>query len=278
MKVLVTGADGMLGESLVKVLKDSHDVVSVGKEYLDITDKDAVEKVLSSLTPEALINCAAYTNVDGCEYKKDIAFAVNAEGVKNLAETCCTRGIKLIHISTDYVFDGKKDGPYLEDDLVNPVNEYGRSKLKGEEYIRETLNDYLIVRSQWLHGKGGHNFVKTIIKLSKEKDSISIVNDQTGCPTYTDDLSRAIKTLMEKGCKGTYHAANSGSCTWYEFALEVFSIAKMDKKVIPIKTEESKRPAVRPANSVFDCGKLKRDVGFIFRPWQKALSERLASL
>lgn len=273
MKVLVIGADGMLGESLVEILKDSHEVTEARIEFLDITDKDAIKKVLSSQTPEVVINCAAYTDVDGCEDKKDTAYAVNADGVKNLAVACSARSIKLIHISTDYVFDGKKNDPYLEDDPVNPINEYGRSKLKGEEYIRETLNDHLIVRTQWLYGKGGHNFVKTIIKLSKEKDSLSVVNDQTGCPTYADDLSNAIKNLVEKGRTGTYHAANSGSCTWYEFALEILKIAGITTKVVPIKTEESARPAMRPANSVLDCGKLKRDTGFTFRPWQKALRE-----
>ncbi|GMT42559.1 MAG: NAD(P)-dependent oxidoreductase [bacterium] len=278
MKVLVAGAGGMLSDSLVKVLNKTHDVTEARIENLDITDKNGMEEMLSSPGPEVVINCAAYTDVDGCEDKKDFACAVNADGPKNLAQACKNHSIKLIHISTDYVFDGTKTGPYLEDDPVNPISVYGMSKLKGEENVREQLKDHLIVRTQWLYGESGRNFVKTILKLSKDRGELRIVNDQTGCPTYTDDLSHSIKTLMEKECTGTYHAANSGFCTWYEFALEIFTIAEMDKKVIPIKTEESKRDAARPANSVFDCSKLKRDTGFVFRPWQEALKECVAFL
>lgn len=272
MNIVITGAKGMLGSKLLDIF-NQYDVTGLDKDKLDITSKQAVSEALSYHRPDAVINCAAFTKVDDCEAKPDLAFAVNAEGPGNLALACRDNGIKLVHIGTDYVFDGTSTAPYKEDDETNPLSIYGKSKLAGEENIRALLDNYLIVRTQWLYGEDGPNFVETILRIADERDELRIVNDQRGAPTYTKDLSLAIKTLIENNCNGTYHAANSGSCTWYEFALEILRIKGLDKKVLPITTEEIARPARRPAYSVFSCDKLKTDTGFAFRHWKDALAE-----
>lgn len=274
MKILVTGAKGMLGTALTAALK-RYDTTGLGKDALDITDKKAVEIAVEIYKPDVVINSAAFTKVDECESKADLAFLVNAEGPKNLALACKNRGMRLIHISTDYIFDGTKTAPYKEDDKVNPLSVYGRSKLAGEENIKALLDNHLIVRTQWLYGENGPDFVETIIRIAKDKDELRVVNDQQGCPTYTKDLALAVKILIEKGCRGTYHVANSGACTWYEFALEILKLKGLDKRVIPITTEDIARLAKRPLNSILSCEKLERDTGFVFRHWQEALGEYL---
>lgn len=275
MKILVTGAKGMLGTKLMAVLHD-HDITGLDKDDLDITDEKAVAKALSFYKPEVIINSAAFTKVDECETKTDPAFSVNAKGPENLAGICKKEGTKLVHISTDYVFDGTGTSPYLETDKTNPVSIYGKSKLAGEEKIRALMDDYLIVRTEWLYGENGPNFIETILRIAGEKDELRVVNDQRGAPTYTKDLALAVKALIENNCRGTYHAANSGSCTWYDFAVEILKLNGLDKKIVPITTEEIARPAKRPAFSVFNCNKLKADTGFVLRDWKEALTEYMA--
>lgn len=276
MKILVAGAKGMLGTKLMSILY-GHEVAGLGKDELDVTDKKGVADAVSLYRPDVVINSSAFTKVDECETKVDLAFSVNSDGPKNLALACRDNNAKLVHISTDYVFDGTRAEPYKEDDSTNPVSAYGKSKLAGEENIRAIMDDYLIVRTQWLYGENGPNFVETILRIASERDELRVVNDQTGSPTYTKDLALSIRALIEKGCRGVYHAANSGSCTWYEFAIEILKLEGLDKKVLPITTEEIARPAKRPAHSVLSCDKLKDDAGFLFRPWKEALAEYMRS-
>lgn len=275
MKVVVTGAKGMLGTKLMTIL-NGYDVIGLDIQELDITDKSAVVRAVAYHKPDVLINSAAFTKVDECETKVDPAFAVNAEGPGNLALACKDNGIKLVHIGTDYVFEGTNTTPYREDDETNPLSIYGKSKLAGEENIKALLDDYLIVRTQWLYGENGPNFVETILRIAKEKDELRVVDDQRGAPTYTKDLVLAIKALIDNDCTGIYHAANSGSCTWYEFAQEILRLAGLRNRIVPITTEEIARPARRPAYSVFSCDKLKSDTGYLFRGWKEALAEYMS--
>lgn len=274
MKILIPGAKGMLGTKLVSTL-DGHDVIGLDVKELDITDKNAVCKAIALYKPDTVINSAAFTRVDECESKVDHAFAVNAEGPKNLASACRESGIKLVHISTDYVFDGTGSRPYREVDKTNPLSIYGKSKLAGEENIKALLDNHIIIRTQWLYGENGPNFVETILRIAKEKDELRVVNDQKGAPTYTKDLALAIRALIESDRKGTYHAANRGSCTWYEFTIMILKLKGLNRRVVPITTEEFARPARRPAYSVLSCDKLKNDTGYVFRSWEEALTKYL---
>ncbi|UFS71340.1 dTDP-4-dehydrorhamnose reductase [Geomonas sp. RF6] len=270
--ILVVGANGMLGQELMAVLGGSARGVDVGE--IDITSLESVQRVLRTLKPRAVINCAAYTDVDGCETKRELAMAVNGTGVGHLAAVTEEIGAKLVQLSTDYVFDGGKGSPYLEDDPVGPLSAYGESKLLGEENARKNPQ-HLIVRTQWLYGHAGKNFVETMLKLGAEKDELSVVDDQIGSPTWTGDLSLAIKALLEKGCTGTYHAANAGFVSWNGFAKEIFKEAGLSVTVKPMTTVELNRPANRPLYSTLDCGKLLRDTGFQAQPWQEALKRYL---
>lgn len=272
MKIVITGAKGMLGTKLMDILI-GHDLIGMDAQELDITDKSNASKVIASHKPDAVINCAAFTRVDDCETKVDLAFAVNSVGPENLALACKDNDVKLVHIGTDYVFDGTNTTPYKEEDKTNPLSIYGKSKLAGEDNIRAVLDNHLIIRTQWLYGENGPNFVETILRIAKERDELRVVNDQWGAPTYTKDLGLAIKALIENDCRGTYHAANSGSCTWYEFTLEILRLEGLEKNVVPVTTEEFARPARRPSYSVFNCDKVKTEAGFIFRHWRDALAE-----
>lgn len=278
-RILVIGAKGMLGRDLVEVLSGHPDREVVGWDIdeIDIREEQGTIARTVSARPEAVINLAAYTDVDGCEQNEEKAFAINAEGMKHVALGALKCGAKVIYLSTDYVFDGKKGRPYLEDDPPHPINVYGRSKLRGEQYVRELVKDALIVRTQWLYGRHGKNFIASILRLAREKGALSIVNDQIGSPTYTVDLSRAIAALMEHDPRGTYHVANSGLCSWYAFGLEVLKLSGMTRVgVTPISTKESDRPAARPAYSVLNTEKLKRETGWVMRPWLEALEEYLS--
>ena len=191
-----------------------------------------------------------------------------------MAKGCRDVGAKLVYISTDYIFDGDRKRPYREDDSPSPLNIYGESKLMGERYIEELLEDYLIVRTQWLYGKHGRNFVETIIMLANERDSIEVVHDQVGCPTYTVDLSGAIAALVAKDLRGVFNVSNTGSCSWYDFALEIVQLAGISGvNIIPVSSKDLNRPARRPRYSVFNCQRLKREAGIEMRPWQKALHD-----
>lgn len=266
--ILVVGAKGMLGRDLMRMLPG--DVRGVDIEEIDITSLESVRKALFTCKPRVVVNAAAYTDVDGCEANRELAMRVNGEGVGNLALVTRDMGAKLVHVSTDYVFDGAKSSPWLEDDRVSPLNVYGESKLMGEERARANP-DHVIVRTQWLYGLHGKNFVETMLRLAQDKKELSVVDDQIGSPTWTVDLSIAIKALMERDCRGTYHAANSGSCTWNGFAKAIFEDAGLDVAVKPMTTGELGRPALRPLYSVLDCGKLERDAGLKLQSWRDAL-------
>ncbi|ABQ27431.1 dTDP-4-dehydrorhamnose reductase [Geotalea uraniireducens] len=270
--ILVVGAKGMLGQDLMTLLGTEARGVDI--EDIDITSMESVQKVLVTLKPRVVINAAAYTDVDGCESNQELAMQVNGEGVAHLALISKEIGAKLVQISTDYVFDGGKGSPYLEDDPPRPLSVYGESKLAGE--MNACFNpDHLIVRTQWLYGLHGKNFVETMLRLAAEKKELSVVDDQIGSPTWTVDLSLAIKALIDKGCCGTYHAANGGFCSWNEFARVIFAEAGMGITVNPMSTAELGRPAPRPLYSTLDCGKLNRDAGFQPQPWQEALKNYL---
>ena len=270
--ILVVGSKGMLGQELMGIFGSRARGVDVGE--IDITDMESVQRVLLTLKPRVVVNAAAYTNVDGCETQVELALQVNGEGVAHLAMISKEIGAKLVQVSTDYVFDGGKGAPYLEDDPTAPLSIYGESKLAGEMNARFNP-DHLIVRTQWLYGHAGKNFVETMLRLGGERSEVSVVDDQVGSPTWTYDLALAIKALIEKGCSGTYHAANSGFVSWNGFAAEIFRLAGLQVAVKPITTAQFALPAARPLYSTLDCGKLTRETGFAPQPWQQALKRYL---
>ncbi|MDR3581103.1 MAG: dTDP-4-dehydrorhamnose reductase [Oryzomonas sp.] len=266
--ILVIGANGMLGRDIMALLGDRGRGVDI--DGIDITELQSTERVLTALRPSVVINCAAYTDVDGCESNRETAMQVNGEGVAHLAMATRTLGARLVQISTDYVFDGSKGMPYLEDDAPHPLSVYGESKLAGE--MNAVFNpDHLIVRTQWLYGLHGKNFVETMLRLGAERDELSVVDDQIGSPTWTVDLAHAILALIEKGCHGVYHAVNGGYCSWNAFARTIFQEAGMSVTVNAMNTEQLNRPARRPLQSPLDCGKLAHDCGHRLQPWQDAL-------
>ena len=280
-KILVIGAKGMLGRDLVETLRSSFpkdEITGWDLEEIDIQEERDTITRIRNLEPGVIVHLAAYTDVDGCELNEKKAFAVNAEGTKHVALGAATCGAKVVTLSTDYVFDGKKGSPYLEEDPPNPLNVYGRSKWKGEQYVQELVKDALIVRTQWLYGKHGKNFVASILRQAREKDVLSVVNDQVGSPTYTLDLSQAIALLIEGKARGIFHVANSDSCTWYHYARTILKLSGIEGvKVVPISSKELAYPAVRPAYSVLDTEKLKRETGLTLRPWAEALKDYLSS-
>lgn len=271
--ILVVGANGMLGQDLMALLGERARGVDLAE--IDITSLESVERVLKALRPSVVVNCAAYTDVDGCEANVETAMQVNGEGVGYLAMVTREIGARLVQVSTDYVFDGSKGSPYEEYDPPKPLSIYGESKLAGE--MNASFNpDHLIVRTQWLYGLHGKNFVETMIRLAGEKDELSVVDDQTGSPTWTVDLARAIVALIDRQCSGIYHAANSGFCTWNDFARAIFEECGLKVNVKGMTTDELNRPARRPLYSTLDCSRLAQDTGFIPQPWRQALQSYLA--
>ena len=252
MKILITGSNGMLGHDLIEVLKDKHELLLTTSKTLDITDADSVMDFIVKSNPDIVINSAAYTDVDGCESNPDLAYNVNGEGVKNLALACREVDCPLVHISTDYVFNGQNDRPWVEDDEIGPISIYGKSKLKGEEHIKEILEKYFIVRTAWLYGVNGRNFPRTVLELAQNHSEITVVYDEVGTPTYTPDLAKGISKLIETDYYGTYHLTNSGNCSWCEFARYIFEVADVDVNVIPVTASEFARPAPRPSYSVLE--------------------------
>jgi len=277
--LLIIGAQGMLGRQLVDALKqeqwrrafDSCAVHECDIHEVDITDSHSVQRCFEMFSPELVINCAAYTNVDGCESHQQEAFAVNGDGPLHLAQNCQKHRAKLIHISTDFVFDGQGGKPYLPADPTGPISVYGSSKLAGEKAIQEILPDHTIVRTSWLFGKYGPNFIATIRRLADERDTLEIVNDQIGSPTYVVDLSQALLHLVLADARGIFHFCNRGDCSWYDFAVEIVKIFDLNSKVHPITSEKLKRPAPRPQWSVLDTSKYRQLTGQPIRPWQDAL-------
>lgn len=261
MKILITGSNGMLGHDLAKVLKDKHELILTTSKTLDITDRQKTIDFISENKPDIVINSAAYTDVDGCEMNSDLAYSVNGEGVRNLALACSKIDCPLVHISTDYVFNGKNTRPWVEDDEIGPISVYGKSKRRGEEAILEILDKYFIVRTAWLYGINGRNFPKTMLELAENHSEITVVYDEVGTPTYTLDLAEKISELIETEYYGIYHITNSGQCSWCEFSRYIFEIADRDVKVIPVTASEFARPAPRPSYSVLENKKLS-DNGF----------------
>ena len=271
--ILVVGCKGMLGRDLLDLAGER--AMGIDIEELDITSLEDCFRVLNELRPTVVINCAAYTNVDGCESNAETAMQVNGEGVAHLAMATRDIGALLVHVSTDYIFDGSKGAPYTEDDLPRPQNVYGESKLAGE--MNADFNpDHLIVRTQWLYGLHGNNFVETMLKIGAERSSLTVVDDQTGSPTWTGDLARAILALVDHDCRGVYHVANTGFCTWNGFARAIFEDAGMSVSVLPQTTAELNRPAQRPLYSTLDCTKLQRDTGVALPPWRDSLKQYLS--
>jgi dTDP-4-dehydrorhamnose reductase len=262
----------MLGQDLMALLGDRGHGVDLAE--IDITSPESVMKVIGEVRPEVVINCAAYTDVDGCEGNIETAMAVNGEGVGYLAMACRDSGALLVQISTDYVFDGGKGTPYVEDDAPCPLSVYGESKLAGEMNAA-FCPEHLIVRTQWLYGLHGKNFVETMLRLGAEKSELTVVDDQIGSPTWTVDLARAIIALVDSGCRGIYHAANAEYCSWNEFSREIFSMAGVAVSVQPMTTSELNRPARRPLYSTLECSKLSADTGFKPQSWRGALQEYL---
>ena len=252
MKILITGSNGMLGHDLIEALKDNHELVLTTSRTLDITDKEQVFDFISQNKPDIVINSAAYTDVDGCEENQDLAYSVNGEGVKNLAFACREADSALLHISTDYIFNGENTRPWVEDDEIGPISVYGKSKLKGEQAILEILDKFFIVRTAWLYGVNGRNFPKTMLELAENHSQITVVYDEVGTPTYTPDLAKAISQLIETDHYGIYHITNSGSCSWCEFARYIFEVVGKDVEVIPVTAAEFARPAPRPHYSVLE--------------------------
>jgi len=272
MRLLVLGAAGQLGSAICTILSDEFDVIPATRIQTDITSLPQLRVLVAEAKPDVIINSAAYTDVDGCELNPDKAFLVNALGARNVAIVAREAGAKLVHISTDYVFDGCKGSPYLEFDQPNPINVYGASKLLGETLVREQTHRFFIIRTAWLYGKTGKNFVKTMLSLAREQKEIRVVNDQWGTPTCVEDLARQIGKLIQTELYGTYHCTSQGSCTWYEFAQEIFRLAKVDIQIKPITSEEFPRPAKRPKNSVLENYMLKLQGLDIMPPWREALA------
>lgn len=279
MKVMVTGSNGMLGTDLCEILRSyGYDVIPVTQNDFDITDLEHTLKVIKQNNPQIVIHPAAYTNVDACEENVDLAYKINSIGARNVAVACKEIDAAMVYVSTDYVFDGQGNQPYKELDITAPQSIYGKSKLAGENYVRDILSKYYIVRTAWLYGKNGKNFVTTMIELSKKMYQLKVVNDQNGCPTYTKDLSTAIAQLIKKPAYGIYHLSNSEPTTWYDFTEEIFRQCGIETLVHPCTTDEFPRPAKRPAYSVLDNCSWRLEGFTPLRPWKEALADYLEEI
>ena len=272
MKVLVTGAKGQLGRDLMNELeRQGLEGIGVDVEEMDITDPEKCRSVIGRAGADAVIHCAAYTAVDVAEDQAELCRRINGEGTRNVAEACRDAGVKLMYISTDYVFDGQGTRPWEPDDERAPLNVYGQTKYEGELAIEELLDRYYIIRIAWVFGAAGKNFIKTMLRLGKEKGAVSVVDDQVGSPTYTYDLARLLVDMVQTEHYGRYHATNEGECSWYEFACEIFRQAGLKVQVTPVSSEAFAARAKRPANSRMSKEKLT-EKGFVRLPdWQDAL-------
>lgn len=276
-KLLIVGAAGMLGKGFMQDADRGYPLVGLDLPDIDITSLDSVRSALIQHRPDVLINCAAYTAVDKCETEQVLAYAVNVTGPENLAKVCSEMGIILVHYSTDYVFDGLKSEPYSEDDPTSPQSEYGRTKLGGELAIAQHCSSYYIIRTAWLYGENGNNFVKTMLSLAQTTPSLKVVNDQFGSPTYTRDLIDATYQLLVNAPFGVYHVTGSGQCSWFEFASEIFARQNLEVELRPCTTEQFPRPASRPAYGVLSKEKINR-LGIFTRDWPVALAEYLDTM
>ncbi len=281
MKILIIGSNGQLGRQMQKALTQRNiDFAAYDYPEVDIADQTSLEKLIADISPRAIVNCAAYTNVDQAEADTENAYRINALGTRLLAEACVKKDIELFHISTDYVFSGQPvmlDGvprPYLEEDACDPATAYGRTKLAGERFVQQSGAKYYILRTAWLYGDG-NNFVRTMLRLGKENGAVRVVDDQIGSPTSTVDLAEAICALIGTGAYGLYHAACEGQCSWYEFAKRIFELSDIRVDMTAVTSAEFVRPAKRPAWSVLENAQLKRIGKNVFRHWDDALKEYL---
>ncbi len=280
LKILITGARGQLGRDIEDNFNkiEGCRVISFGREEMDVTQLNNVQELVAANAPDVVIHSAANTNVDGCELEPDNAYRVNTLGSRNMAVASEKVGAKLVYVSTDYVFDGTSQYPYTEFDTTNPISVYGKSKLAGEKYVAGFSSKYFIVRTSWLYGEHGNNFVKTMLRLAKEKTELNVVDDQVGSPTYTKDLARFIVDLVQTDLFGTYHATNTGSCSWFQFAKAIFQMSGLSHiKVKPGTTSELNRPAPRPAYSVLDHYCIRLEELPDLRLWEEALQEYLSN-
>ena len=270
MRVLVAGGEGQLGQELAELLPGrGHEATALSRRELDITDAGAVDGAIEEHAPEVVINAAAFTNVDLCETETERAYAVNALGPRNLARACERLGASLLHVSTNYVFDGGQERPYEPFDAARPISAYGRTKLAGEEHVMRLTNRWTVVRTAGVYGRG-HNFVRTMLRVAAERDVLKVKDDELISPTYAADLAEGIVVVIEGRHYGLYHLTNSGFCSWYEFAEEIFSLADVEVEVVPIPGSEYPLPAARPANGVLSALGSPE-----LRHWREALEDHL---
>lgn len=273
MRVTIFGATGLLGKALMHEWKDD-EVRGLGSRDADIRSPQQIESALPLTRPDWIVLAAAYTDVDGCETNRELAFDVNCAGAANVARAAAQAGSRLLFLSTDYVFDGSQNRPYEIDDPLSPQSVYGQTKAGAEAEIRRILPQACILRTSWVFGVGGKCFPETILRLARSRDSLDVVDDQRGCPTYTVDLARTIIQLCHKGASGTVHATNSGECTWFDFATAIVSAAGLKTKVLPTTTDRFPRPAPRPKYSVLSSRNL-HSLGITMPSWQDALARYL---
>ncbi|TCM97789.1 dTDP-4-dehydrorhamnose reductase [Paenibacillus sp. BK033] len=277
MKILVTGAHGQLGHDVVKLFSASHEVLGLGRKQLDISNEAQCVVVFEAYKPDVVIHCAAFTNVDLAESKEELAFKINEIGTWNIARASSSIGAKLCYISTDYVFDGRATKPYEEHASTNPQSVYGKSKRAGEQAVQMFSSRYFIVRTSWVYGRNGNNFVKTMLKLAQERERLEVVHDQFGSPTYTMDLAHFLLQLIHSEKYGIYHASNTGICSWYDLALAIMEESGFQAEVKPCSTKDFPRPAPRPRYSAMAHTAIHSNGFEDFRPWRKALEEFLKS-
>lgn len=274
--ILVTGSTGQLGSDVVKeLLKRGYSNLSPNRSEFNLCSEDSIRNYILNSNCEAIVHCAAYTQVEKAEDEKDLCIKINTTATKHIVKCAKILDIPMIYISTDYVFDGTKDGEYTENDETNPINIYGESKLAGEKYVQEILDKYYIVRTSWVFNINGKNFIETMLRLSKANNQLSIVNDQIGSPTYTKDLSRLLVDMLETSKYGLYHATNEGYCSWYEFANTIFKLANINIDIKAINSNEYASRAKRPLNSKLSKDKL---IEYGFKPlphWEDALKDYL---
>ena len=279
MRVVVTGVRGQLGYDVVGELESrGHEAIGIDVSELDITDGKAADAFFENTRPDALIHCAAYTATEKAEDEPDVCYKVNATGTENLARACKRIGAKMLYISTDYVFDGKGDTPFKTDDAIAPLSVYGKTKYEGEVFVRELLDEYFIVRISWVFGINGKNFIRTMLNLAQQRDTVSVVSDQIGSPTYTKDLAPLLCDMIESEKYGTYHATNEGYCSWFDLAREAFAAAGLDMNVVPVTSDAFPSKIKRPENSRLDKTTLDEN-GFSRLPdWKDAVRRYVREL
>lgn len=279
MRVLVTGVNGQLGYDVVRRFNSlGIECLGVGRKEFDLTNETQTIDFIKNYNPDVVVHCAAYTAVDKAEDEKNLCYKVNVLGTRYIAKACTEVGAKLVYISTDYVFDGKGETPFEVDDEPNSINYYGQTKYEGELEVKKLIDKHFIIRISWVFGINGNNFVKTMLRLGKERDKLSVVADQIGSPTYTYDLAELISDIVSTEKYGTYHATNEGFCSWYEFANEIFKISGLNVEVTPIKTEDYPTKAVRPKNSRLSKKKLELEDFDRLPNWKDALKRYLEEL